>query len=79
MTNGREIKVEVKTERVILHRSLKVMNGSTKSPNRFKTNVDEETNYLLDSECDGLFYISYFFSSKKGGDKLREFMKTQGV
>ena len=80
LTNGREIKVEVKTERVILHRSLKVMNRISKvSKQVSKTNVDEETNYLLDSECDGLFYISYFFSSKKGGDKLREFMKTKGV
>ena len=80
LTNGREIKVEVKTERVILHRSLKVMNRISKVSKQIpKTNVDEETNYLIDSECDGLFYISYFFSSKKGGDKLREFMKTKGV
>ena len=76
LTNGREIKIDIKTERVVLHRSLKNMNGISKIMKQSrKENIEEETNYLIDSECDGLFYISVFFSSKKGGDQMKEYMK----
>jgi len=66
LTNGREVKIDIKTERVVLHRSLNHMNRFNKIVKQIPTqNVEEETNYLINSECDGLFYISVFFSSKK--------------
>ena len=80
LTNGREIKIDIKTERVVLHRSLKNMNGISKiMKQKRKENIEEETNYLIDSECDGLFYISVFFSSKKGGDQMKEYMKKHNI
>ena len=69
LTNGREVKVDIKAERVVLHRSLKHMNGFSRIVKQIpKQKIEEETNYLINSECDGLFYISVFFSSKKGDD-----------